>query len=344
MSREHHRPLGLSTFDPTDKARVLVVGDSGVGKTSLVHLLCRGEPLRSPVGTVGCSVDVKVHEHPRTKRSYFVEFLDVAGSSKQKLSRSIFYSNINALILVHDSTNKKSYQNLWKWTAEVFNSPQFKGVFAPVGGREQVAAGAAGHGRHTVDFDIDVRVGDAHPTIPILVVGTKADLVSDVGRRRTSIAEEYGGDCISMTTQQQLTYSPSLERIDGFLSAVIEAKMTGVSPTSGSSGNNNLTSASGISSAHSATNIAGLPGGLLLPTHYGGGPPPHTGSTGIPTSMPTSTNLTPEMQRRRIPQSGLYGAGAGGRPGSPSKSFGSATEAWKRSSSEIGPKGPRGYR
>ena len=45
--------------------RVLVLGDSGVGKTCLVSLLCSGLPVtRAPDWTVGCNVDVLVRRFP----------------------------------------------------------------------------------------------------------------------------------------------------------------------------------------------------------------------------------------------------------------------------------------
>ncbi|KAI8827091.1 P-loop containing nucleoside triphosphate hydrolase protein [Fimicolochytrium jonesii] len=164
----------------------------GVGKTSLVHALCQGEPLRTPVHTVGCSVDVKIHRYTRTNRNYFVEFLDIGGSSKQRNSRSIFYPNANGVILVHDATNKKSYQNLWRWIAEVFNAATFKsGTMSPLP--------TIRDSMYKNDFDVDVRVGESRPMLPILVVGTKTDLITDtLQRRRTSIADEYGGDCINL--------------------------------------------------------------------------------------------------------------------------------------------------
>uniref|UniRef100_A0A6Q2Z6E1 RABL3 n=1 Tax=Esox lucius TaxID=8010 RepID=A0A6Q2Z6E1_ESOLU len=43
-----------------DRVKVLVLGDSGVGKSSLVHLLCQNQVLGNPSWTVGCSVDVRV--------------------------------------------------------------------------------------------------------------------------------------------------------------------------------------------------------------------------------------------------------------------------------------------
>ena len=58
--RNVYSPSSLSTYDPVDKARVVIVGDPGVGKTSLLHMLCHNEPLKTTAWTVGFSVDVKV--------------------------------------------------------------------------------------------------------------------------------------------------------------------------------------------------------------------------------------------------------------------------------------------
>lgn len=46
-----------------DRVKILVLGDSGVGKTSLVHLVSRGEPLSQISYTVGAAVEVKLHEY-----------------------------------------------------------------------------------------------------------------------------------------------------------------------------------------------------------------------------------------------------------------------------------------
>ena len=47
----------------TDRARILVLGDSGVGKTSLVHLIAHNKPLSQISYTVGAAVEVKLHEY-----------------------------------------------------------------------------------------------------------------------------------------------------------------------------------------------------------------------------------------------------------------------------------------
>lgn len=43
------------------KAKIVVVGDSGVGKTSLIHLISQQEVLKNPSWTIGCTVNVKVN-------------------------------------------------------------------------------------------------------------------------------------------------------------------------------------------------------------------------------------------------------------------------------------------
>jgi GTPase SAR1 family protein len=54
---------GLQT---AEKVRILVLGDSGVGKTSLVELVCSGAELRKPRSTVGCAIHMKIHESRST--------------------------------------------------------------------------------------------------------------------------------------------------------------------------------------------------------------------------------------------------------------------------------------
>ncbi|XP_075233487.1 rab-like protein 3 isoform X2 [Lycorma delicatula] len=107
-----------------DKVKVLVIGDSGVGKTSLTHLIAQHEPISNPSWTVGCSVEVKLHEYKEGtsyQKTYFIELWDVGGSSNHRMTRSVFYNSVHGIILVHDLTNRKSQQNLQKWLAEVFS-------------------------------------------------------------------------------------------------------------------------------------------------------------------------------------------------------------------------------
>ncbi|XP_059470235.1 rab-like protein 3 [Neocloeon triangulifer] len=206
-----HRPEMASM----DKVRVIVVGDSGVGKTSLVHLMSHGEPLvGSPPWTVGCSVEVKLHEFREgtpAQKSYFVEFWDIGGSSSHRNARNVFYNPTHGIILVHDLSNRKSHENLRKWLAEVLNRD----------------SASSSRSVATDQFDPEQFVGSTQ--IPILVIGTKSDLVEKLrtSRRSPSIAEECGADEIVVDCHEGRSLaagSSAAVKLARFFDKVIERK------------------------------------------------------------------------------------------------------------------------
>ena len=66
LLRRDREDMSSDCLQNADKIRILVLGDSGVGKTSLVELLCSGTELRKPRSTVGCAIHMKIHESPST--------------------------------------------------------------------------------------------------------------------------------------------------------------------------------------------------------------------------------------------------------------------------------------
>lgn len=97
---------------------------SGVGKTSLLHLIAHNEPLISPGWTIGCSVEVKLHEYKEgtsSQQTYFIELFDIGGSISHMNTRSVFYNPTHGIIMVHDLTNSKSHENLQRWLYEIIN-------------------------------------------------------------------------------------------------------------------------------------------------------------------------------------------------------------------------------
>lgn len=203
-----------------DKVRILVLGDSGVGKTSLAHLICQNETIINPSWTVGCSVEVKLHEFREglpQQKTYFIELWDIGGSSSHRNTRSIFYTSVHGMILVHDLTNRKSEQNLHKWLTEVLNFE------------------ADGKSPKSFDdFDSEQFVGSTQ--IPILVVGTKLDLSRGMrSQKMITFAEECGADEILMDCRQANALaagSSSAVKLSRFFDKVIEKKFYVKSPLS----------------------------------------------------------------------------------------------------------------
>ncbi|XP_004638876.1 rab-like protein 3 [Octodon degus] len=209
-----------------DRVKVLVLGDSGVGKSSLVHLLCQNQVLGNPSWTVGCSVDVRVHDYKEEtpeEKTYYIELWDVGGSvgsaSSVKITRTVFYNSVNGIILglerwfIHDLTNKKFSQNLYRWSLKVLN-------------RDSMPTGVL-----VMNGDYDQKKF-ADNQIPLLVIGTKLDQIHEtkcheVLTRTAFLAEDFNAEEINLdcTNPRYLAAgSSNAVKLSRFFDKVIEMR------------------------------------------------------------------------------------------------------------------------
>jgi len=205
-----------------DRVRILVLGDSGVGKTSLVHLIAHNSPLTAISYTVGASIEVKLHhfrEGTQSQKHFWIELCDVGGSHSHRNSRHVFYNNFHGIILVHDLANRKSQQNLDLWLKEVLESETGCGKRDPGSLWDDVS----NEDRKESSFhDVDT---------PLLVIGTKQDLASDgislpVRQfRKSYIAEEFGAEEIHLNCTDEralIAGTSSSNKLARFFDKVIE--------------------------------------------------------------------------------------------------------------------------
>src|ERR1700761_8247244 len=161
----------------TDKIKVLVLGDSGVGKSSLVHLICHSQAIANPLWTIGCTIDVRLHEYKEgtpEQRTSFIELWDIGGSRSHSIARNVFYNGFQGIILVHDLTNRKSELNLRKWLGHVFYSKE-KTIKEHNTSLNTSSLSAALFPVNTNDeFDFDMEAF-FEKNIPVLIVATKLD-------------------------------------------------------------------------------------------------------------------------------------------------------------------------
>uniref|UniRef100_H3B5Y5 RAB, member of RAS onco family like 3 n=1 Tax=Latimeria chalumnae TaxID=7897 RepID=H3B5Y5_LATCH len=167
----------------------------GVGKSSLVHLLCQNQVLGNPSWTVGCSVDVRVNEFCLgwpSKRGGKQDRWDLKGlgGSTSSIKFTTFKNKkIKCIILVHDLTNKKSSQNLCRWSLEALNKDSSPtGVLVTNG-----------------DYDWEQFVGNP---VPLLVIGTKLDQIPENKRnavltRTAFLAEDFNAEEINLVCKSR---------------------------------------------------------------------------------------------------------------------------------------------
>jgi len=255
---------GGASLSSYDCLRILVLGDSGVGKSSLVHILCNGSVLTNPTWTIGASVEVKLHfykegsEQETKEKPVIIEFFDIGGSLQHKSSRHIFYNHFHGVMFVHDLTNKKSLKNLLKWNEELL-SRGHEGHFSS-SGVESLMRGYS-----------DYR-SDRYLSVPVLVVGTKSDMMPSPGRldRVTTIGKDLGAcdtiklNCLNPSTVQPgsscaVTLSKFYDKvIENSTNSKLNTSFSGASNSSSSSYNvysNNKLSASSTYSKLSSGNL-----------------------------------------------------------------------------------------
>ncbi|XP_017838116.1 uncharacterized protein LOC108596647 [Drosophila busckii] len=241
--------MELDNIKDVATARILLLGDVGVGKSRLTDLLASSAdtPTASTrtVGDVWWNVQVRLHEYPRYfgmpptpewtsssspsssthsaqhlscfERSlyqpksatcellpYFVEFYDLKGALRlPREHRNILYRNIDGIILVYDLLDMSTHDHLHDWLYEPLRL-------------------ICRH-RHKRERPILKR---RH--VPILVVGTKMDLLNTRRLRRSGgIADQLNAEEILINCLDQNSFSAKSRnegKLQTFLNHAIEFK------------------------------------------------------------------------------------------------------------------------
>ncbi|CDW58321.1 Miro domain containing protein [Trichuris trichiura] len=139
------------------KVKIVVVGDSQAGKTSFIRsLLTLKEPDylflsdEQPEPTAGAKVEVFRHRYKCEYASedvHVVELFDIGGSAYFKDIRTVFYNGTDGIIFVYSTLRSNAFTSLLSWVTEVLNKQMMQGA-----------------------------------QMPVLVVGTKVDLMYNWGR------------------------------------------------------------------------------------------------------------------------------------------------------------------
>lgn len=93
--------------------KILVVGNSSSGKTSILNRFVDDNFNNSHISTIG--VDLKIKNLEFNNKNIKFQIWDLAGQERFKTITSSYYKEINAIIIVFDVTNKNSYDSIKNW-------------------------------------------------------------------------------------------------------------------------------------------------------------------------------------------------------------------------------------
>lgn len=93
----------------TNVVRLLLLGDSAVGKSSLLLRFCEGRFENNFVITIG--VDFKTKSMNIDGRQYRVQVWDTAGQERFRTITPAYYRNASGVQIIFDVTNRKSFES-----------------------------------------------------------------------------------------------------------------------------------------------------------------------------------------------------------------------------------------
>jgi Ras-related protein Rab-1A len=97
--------------------KLLIIGDSGVGKSSLMNRYVDNIFVESFINTIG--VDFKIKTLEINKKIVKLQIWDTAGQERFRTIVSSYYRGANGIMLVYDITNKETFNSLDGWLNEI---------------------------------------------------------------------------------------------------------------------------------------------------------------------------------------------------------------------------------
>jgi len=131
-----------SHFNPS-KIKLVLLGDSGVGKTCIVQRFASDEFSEDPASTIGVSFIVKAAPLARpfgSKTQVGLEMWDTAGQETYRSLLPLYYRGASIVVLVYDITNEDSLEQTKWWLTQVRKECGPDVTIALVGNKLDLAA------------------------------------------------------------------------------------------------------------------------------------------------------------------------------------------------------------
>ncbi|XP_030574399.1 ras-related protein Rab-15-like [Archocentrus centrarchus] len=97
--------------------RLLMLGDSGVGKTCMLRRFTESDFDSSHISTIGIDFKMKTLEVDGTKVR--VQIWDTAGQERYQTITKQYYRRAQGIIFVYDIADKQSFKHIGKWVSDV---------------------------------------------------------------------------------------------------------------------------------------------------------------------------------------------------------------------------------
>jgi len=181
--------------------KVVVIGDSGVGKTQLLGRFTRDEFCLDSKSTIGIEFQTRtvvIAPHRRVK----AQIWDTAGQERYRAVTSAYYRGALGAMLVYDVTRRATFQHVARWVAELRAHADKSIVVVLVGNKADLAA-LPGRRELEVEeaeafaeeqglffFEASALSGD---NVEAAFMGLLGEIHATVSRKRLQVDDEVAG-------------------------------------------------------------------------------------------------------------------------------------------------------
>ncbi|KAJ3439794.1 ras-related protein rab-5c [Anaeramoeba flamelloides] len=124
-SEEEHKP--------TVVLKIVMLGKSGCGKTSMILRFVQHKFMEKPKTTIGANFFLRVIQIEN--KSVCLRLWDTSGQERFNSLTPLYYRNSNAAILVYDLEDITSFQKIKFWINEIKNNTKTPPIIAIVGNK-----------------------------------------------------------------------------------------------------------------------------------------------------------------------------------------------------------------
>ena len=110
------------------KYKIILIGNSGVGKTSFFRKLSTGQFSEKNISTIGIEkktldLDMDIDNNGKTEKKKFnISLFDTAGQEKFRAVTRNYYKGSDGIFLLYDITDKESFEHVKSWIDSIRES------------------------------------------------------------------------------------------------------------------------------------------------------------------------------------------------------------------------------
>ena len=108
--------------------KVILIGNTAVGKTSLFKKLTTGNFTEKNISTIGMDkkslpVEIEINENNKiVKKNIEISLVDTAGQERFRSITKGYFKESDGVLLLYDVTNKNSFKNIELWINSIHES------------------------------------------------------------------------------------------------------------------------------------------------------------------------------------------------------------------------------